>query len=52
MTFAQRRNRLTTHFSEHILVVKKHISVITKHESQLQSTKQAIAASLNVTSTH
>jgi len=27
MTFAQRRNRLTTHFSEHIPVVKRRISV-------------------------
>jgi len=25
--FAQRRNRLTTHFSERIPVVKRHISV-------------------------
>jgi len=28
MTFAQRRNRLTTHFSERIPVVKRHISVV------------------------
>jgi len=27
MTFAQRRNRLTTHFSERIPVVKRRISV-------------------------
>jgi len=27
MTFAQRRNRLTTHFSERIHVVKRRISV-------------------------
>jgi len=27
MTFAVRRNRLTTHFSERILVVKRRISV-------------------------
>jgi len=27
MTFAQRRNRLTTNFSERIPVVKRHISV-------------------------
>jgi len=27
MTFAQRRNRLTSHFSEHIPVVKRRISV-------------------------
>jgi len=27
MTFAQRRNRLTTHFSERILVVKRSKSV-------------------------
>jgi len=27
MTFAQRRNRLTTHFSERIPVVKRPISV-------------------------
>jgi len=27
MTFAQRPNRLTTHFSERIPVVKRHISV-------------------------
>jgi len=27
MTFAQRQNRLTTHFSERIPVVKRHISV-------------------------
>jgi hypothetical protein len=31
MMFAQRRNRLTTHFSEHIPVVKRRISVITVH---------------------
>ena len=29
MTFAQRRNRLTTHFSERIPVVKRRISVLT-----------------------
>jgi len=29
MTFAQRRNRLTTHFSEHIPVVKRLKSVLT-----------------------
>ena len=29
MTFAQRRNRLTTHFSERIPVVKRRISLIT-----------------------
>jgi len=28
MTFAQRQNRLKTHFSEHIPVVKRHISVL------------------------
>ena len=28
MTLEQRRNRLTTHFSERIPVVKRHISVI------------------------
>jgi len=28
MTFAQRRNRLTTHFSERIPVVKRRISVV------------------------
>jgi len=28
MTFAQRRNRLTTHFSERISVVKRRISVM------------------------
>jgi len=27
MTFAQRRNRLTTHFSERIAVLKRRISV-------------------------
>jgi len=27
MTFAQRRNRLTTHFSERIAVFKRRISV-------------------------
>jgi len=31
MTFAQRRNRLTTHFSERITVVKRRISVITRY---------------------
>jgi len=30
MTFAQRRNHLTTHFSERIPVVKRHLSVDTK----------------------
>jgi len=28
MTFAQRRNRLTTHFSERILVVKRRTTVV------------------------
>jgi len=28
MTFAQRRNRLMTHFSERIAVVKRRISVV------------------------
>jgi len=28
MTFAQRQNRLTTHFSERIPVVKRRISVL------------------------
>jgi hypothetical protein len=28
MTFAQRRNRLTTHFSEHITVVKRRMTVL------------------------
>jgi len=28
MTFAQRRNRLTTHFSERIPVVKRRISAV------------------------
>ena len=28
MTFAQRRNRLTTHFSERIAVVKRRVSVL------------------------
>jgi len=27
MTFAQRRNRLTTHFSERISVVKRRVTV-------------------------
>jgi len=31
MTFAQRQNRLTTHFSERIPVVKRRISVCMKH---------------------
>jgi len=30
MTFAQRRNRITTHFSERIPVVKRRISVFLK----------------------
>jgi len=29
MTFAQRRNRLTTHFSERIPVVKRHLTMCT-----------------------
>ena len=29
MTFAQQRNRLTTHFSERIPVVKRHVTVLT-----------------------
>jgi len=28
MTFAQRQNRLTTHFSERIPVVKRRISIL------------------------
>jgi len=35
MTFAQRRNRLTTHFSERIPVVKRRISVFNGALSQL-----------------
>ena len=43
MTFAQRRNRLTTHFSERIPVVKQRISVlvtnntVNNHFKNLQS---------------
>jgi len=35
MTFAQRRNRLTTHFSESIPVVKRRISVYVKTYTRL-----------------
>jgi len=35
MTFAQRRNRLTTHFSERIPVVKRRISVFLKVNKEL-----------------
>jgi len=31
MTFAQRRNRLTTHFSERIPVVKRRMTVQSRH---------------------
>jgi len=34
MTFAQRRNRLTTRFLERIPVVKRHLSVIGIHVSK------------------
>jgi len=37
MTFAQRRNRLTTHFSERIPVVKRRINV---RPQKLESTRQ------------
>ena len=37
MTFAQRRNRLTTHFSERIPVVKRRISVVWLAGQNLQS---------------
>jgi len=36
MTFAQRRNRLTTHFSESIPVVKRHLTVRGSIDSSLQ----------------
>jgi len=35
MTFAQRRNRLTTQFSERIPVVKRRISVLDEAETGL-----------------
>jgi len=34
MTFAQRRNHLTTHFSERIPVVKRHMTVHTTRISK------------------
>jgi len=38
MTFAQRRNRLTTHFSERIPVVKRRVYVLSrKAKSQFQT---------------
>ena len=35
MTFAQRRNRLKTHFTERIPVVKRRISVVLCHDTVL-----------------
>jgi len=39
MTFAQRRNRLTTHFSERVLVVKRGIPVYDANNSVMQVNK-------------
>ena len=36
MTFAQRRSRLTTHFSERIPVVNRRMTVLLKVNKQLQ----------------
>jgi len=38
MTFAQRRNRLTTHFSERIPVVKRHMTIW--HATRLPVSRQ------------
>jgi len=47
MTFAQRRNRLTTHFSERIPVVKRRMSVICSMvESDLKYLAPLCAGSL------
>jgi len=35
MMFAQRQNRLTTHFSERVPVVKRHICVFLRHNTVL-----------------
>jgi len=35
MTFAQRRNRLTTHFSERIPLVKRRVSVLASNYSNI-----------------
>jgi len=37
MTFAQLRIRLTTHFSEHVPVIKWHISVLTSKPGRQQT---------------
>jgi len=40
MTFAQRRNRLTTHFSERIPVVKRLISVLASTSARPRQTEE------------
>ena len=47
MTFAQRRNRQTTHFSERIPVVKRRISVYEGEGVQL-NTQEVMDSSINV----
>jgi len=49
MTFAQRRNRLTTHFSEHITVVKRRISAFQSEVRDLDILKRnAVSYKQNV----
>jgi len=48
MTFAQRRNCLTTHFSERIPVVKRRMTVLkptTEHCQHITSTFQLLTCS-------
>ena len=51
MTFAQRRNRLTTHFSERIPVVKRRISVLSCSRGSVASTASKLGAGRSVVRT-
>ena len=42
MTFAQRRNHLTTHFSERIPVVKRGMTVLSLHTTNFSSSNLAV----------
>jgi len=42
MTFAQRRNRLTTHFSERIPVVKRRMAVVFIQKEKEKHLKQRV----------
>jgi len=52
MTFAQRRNRLTTHFSERIPVVKRRVSVLSRKVNPLNAELNPICRLLALLGAH